>query len=86
MDELLSQNEELTVGELDSAIHTHLPKIKSFVEYLQELGHRMNPFTQIRHCLYAHNKVMYLNLMREGPMKNFDRWNDHGTVHPSEIH
>lgn len=85
VDDLLQQNENMTIGDLENALKSHLPKVQKYVQYLGDLGHKMNPFTQIRHCLYSQNKVLYLNLMRVGPMKNFDRWLEYGTVHPSEI-
>jgi len=85
VDELLQQNENVTIGDLDDALEANMRVILEFVEYLSHLGHKMNPFTQIRHCLYNQNKVLYLNLMRAGPMKNFDRWLEHGSVHPAEI-
>lgn len=85
VDDLLQQNENMTIGDLTEALDANMQVILDFVEYLSHLGHKMNPFTRIRHCLYNQNKAMYLNLMREGPMKNFDRWLDYGTVHPAEI-
>lgn len=85
VDDLLVENEDLTPQLLDDAIAANLGQVQSYVEYLGTMGHKMNPYTQIRHCLYKGNKVLYLNLMRSGPMKNFDRWLEHGTVHPAEI-
>ena len=85
VDDLLQQNEDMTVGDLSEALKENLPTIKDFVEYLAHMDHKMNPYTQIRHCLYKQNRVLYLDLMRVGPMKNFDRWVEHGTVHPAEV-
>jgi GTP pyrophosphokinase len=87
VDELLEQNETMSVGDLSSALRQQLPKVQEYKNYLSKppLDHSMNEFTQIRHALYLQNKVLYLNLMRIGPMKNLDRWIDHGTVHPAEV-
>ena len=85
MDDLLQQNEDMTLGDLAEALEANMKVILEFVEYLSDMGHKMNPFTQIRHCLYNQNKGLYLNLMRAGPMKNFDRWLEHKTVHPAEV-
>jgi len=85
VDDLLVQDEHLTPKSLDNIILKHLVVVQKFVSYLGGMGHKMNPYTQIRHCLYKENKVLYLMLMRTGPMKNFDRWLEHGTVHPSEV-
>lgn len=87
VDELLQQNENMLVSDLFGALEGNLDKVKEYKDYLAKppLGHNMNSFTQIRHCLYLEKKVLYESLMRDGPRKNFDRWLEHGTVHPKEV-
>jgi ppGpp synthetase/RelA/SpoT-type nucleotidyltranferase len=87
VDELLQQNENLTMKDLAEILSECLPKVQKYRDYLSrpELGHKMNAFTQIRHALYLKDKILYLSLMRSGPLKNFDRWLAHGTVYPGEV-
>lgn len=87
VDELLRQNEDMSVADLNNALSKNMERVRNYKKYLSEppMDHDMNPFTQIRHCLYLEKKVLYENLMRAGPQKNFDRWLEHGTVHPREI-
>ena len=74
VDELLRQKKDMKVGELDKALEENLQFVVKYVDYLIVSGYKMNPFTQIRHCLYKENIAIYGDLMYDSQKDNFDRW------------
>lgn len=85
VEELLRQNTQITFVELKRAIEDNLPRVEEYADYMSNLDHSLNPFTRIRHCIYMSDNNTYCGLMKPGQKTNFDRWLEHGTVHPKEI-
>ena len=79
-------DDTLTVAGFRQAVEGSFPKISEYFDYLALQGGRQtSPYTMIRHALYLYKKVLFQNLIFEGHRRNFDRWLEHGTVHPREV-
>lgn len=85
LDDIDGADKELTIAEFRDALFEKLPKVKEYMSYLSGMGHSMTPYTQIRHALYSYDPDGFQNIVFDGHSRNFDRWLEHGTVHPSEV-
>ena len=63
VDEVKMANSEIKLGELREAYDDNIDAVEKYKEYLSGLGYGMNPYTQIRHCLYMHSRVLYEPLL-----------------------
>jgi ppGpp synthetase/RelA/SpoT-type nucleotidyltranferase len=75
---------DMTIADFREAL-SKIDHVQEYKDYLSHMGHSMTPYTMIRHALYRWKKVTFEKLLFDGHRKNFDRWLEHGTVHPSEI-
>jgi GTP pyrophosphokinase len=85
LDDIRASSRKTTTEEFRKALSENLETIYRYMDYLLLLGHGMTPYTQIRHALYKFMPSHYANLLFDGHRRNFDRWIEHGTVHPAEI-
>lgn len=85
LDEILDASPELTLLDLRTLIEQNFETVTGYKEYLFGLGHKMNPYTQVRYCLYASDNPVFSDMVFQNHRKNFDRWRKYGTVHPTEV-
>lgn len=69
--ELLGLEPTLTGAELGTVLDSHLATVKA---YKAESPHRLNPYTQIRHCLYLHDREKYKVVLFDMQRSQFDQW------------
>lgn len=85
LDEILNAKPNLPLSELRALIEQNFKNVSEYKEYLFSLGHNMNPYTQVRYCLYASDNPVFSDMVFQNHRKNFDRWRKYGTVHPSGV-
>lgn len=85
LEDIENAGEKLTIADFREVLSSKLPKVKDYMVYLSGMGHSMTPYTQIRHALYGSDSEGFGNMIFDGHKRNFDRWLEYGTVHPSEI-
>lgn len=83
--DIASSERKLTTANLRNALSENLDRIQSYRSYLKTMGHSMTPYTQIRHALFDFDVDAFGKLIFDGHRRNYERWKEHGTVHPSEI-
>lgn len=65
----------MDTNEYKQAMQTSIPTIHEYVNYQEEEnGNELNPFTQIRHALYLHDKDKFKLILYDHQRKNFDAW------------
>lgn len=69
--ELLKLKPDLTSDDLAKAITNHLAYIK---RYKSESPHSLNPYTQIRHCLYLEDPESFKTCLFDLQRAQFDKW------------
>lgn len=77
--------EDIKVQDFRKMLQSKKPIVDDYREYMKGIGNNMNPYTQIRHSLYAAKPSMFSSLIFDGRRRNFDRWCEHGTVFPAEV-
>lgn len=85
LEDIENANEKITIADFRQVLADQLSKVKEYMSYLSGMGHSMTPYTQIRHALYKNNSNGFGNMIFDGHRRNFDRWLQHGTVHPNEV-
>lgn len=69
--ELVKLNPNLSPSEFSNALSTHLPIVK---KYKAESPHSLNPYTQIRHCLYLADPESFKTCLFNMQRAQFDDW------------
>lgn len=69
--ELLSLKPSLSGAELSTVLDSHLATVKT---YKSESPHRLNPYTQIRHCLYLHDRETFKVALFDMQRSHFEHW------------
>lgn len=69
--DLLEMEPAFSIGELEAVLRSHLPAVK---KYAQATPYRLNPYTQIRHCLYLLDAAKYKFILFDLQRENFEAW------------
>jgi len=69
--DLLKCDPEFSTTILVQALEKYMKKIEL---YLSSSSSYMNPYTQIRHCIYLSNKEKYKNILYEGQRVALENW------------
>jgi putative GTP pyrophosphokinase len=65
------ESSQSTAKSLDSALADKLPLVQ---QYRKQCPFSLNPYTQIRHALYAADKVRFRAMLFDRQRESFDRW------------
>jgi putative GTP pyrophosphokinase len=81
--ELLATDPSLTAGTLESALKATDSDLQKYRAYQYErFRNRLNPYTTIRHALYAQDREKYSQLIFDLQRATFDSWRDKGDKEP----
>lgn len=69
--ELLVLKPTLSGSELAVVLDTHLARVKT---YKAQSSHALNPYTQIRHCLYLYDIATFKVALFDMQRSRFDQW------------
>jgi len=69
--DLLEMESAFSIADLEAVLRSHLPVVK---KYAQATPYRLNPYTQIRHCLYLNDPARYKFILFDLQRENFDAW------------
>lgn len=73
--EIVRWKSTITLDEFRSALTENKKKINDYTSYQASVhGNVLNPFTQIRHMLYLHDKSAFQLVLYEHQRKSFDAW------------
>lgn len=73
--EIIRWKSNITSDEFRSALTENKEKVNAYIAYqAAEHGNVLNPFTQIRHMLYLHDKSAFQLVLYENQRENFDKW------------
>lgn len=75
LEEIRDLNPDLTTLELRRALDTHLTLAKEYAAaYHSNNGHRLNPYTVMRHVLYLYNEDKFRPALFAKQRTNFNEW------------
>ena len=84
VDEVLSLAPNYLVSSFRADLEKNLGRVSEYADYLKTQGHKMNPYTRMRHAL-ALADSHFSRLLFSNHRMNFERWQRYGTVHPAEV-
>lgn len=65
----------LTRSDFNEHLRTRISFVKRYqAEFEAKSGHRMNPFTIMRHCLYLSDKTLFQGILMNAVRENFETW------------
>jgi hypothetical protein len=76
VDEILKLENQFTVNDFKNSIEQNKDIISKYDLYLQETSSTspLNPYTNVRHCLYVNDKEKFKEILRPWQRHNFDIW------------
>jgi putative GTP pyrophosphokinase len=73
--EIISLKPEISRGKLDHYLRDSISDVKRYqVDFEQSGPDTMNPFTVMRHCLYAMDKKAFAPMLTDIARERFDQW------------
>ncbi|NKL04503.1 GTP pyrophosphokinase [Rhizobium leguminosarum] len=72
--EITSRRRGLTRGRFNFYLRSNLSTVRRYQAELKAGGDTMNPYTIIRHCLYAGNHAAFASLLTDAARARFDEW------------
>lgn len=73
--EIVRWKSNITLEEFKRALTENKEKVNNYTAYqASDHGNVLNPFTQIRHMLYLHDKHAFQLVLYESQRENFDKW------------
>lgn len=73
--EIVRWKSNITLEEFRRALTENKEKVNNYTAYqASDHGNVLNPFTQIRHMLYLHDKSAFQLVLYESQRENFDKW------------
>lgn len=73
--EIVRWKSDISSDEFRKAIQNNKQKIEAYIAFqASEHGNVLNPFTQIRHMLYLHDKSAFQLVLYENQRETFEKW------------
>ncbi|OMQ34814.1 RelA/SpoT domain-containing protein [Ensifer sp. 1H6] len=72
--EITSRRKGITRGRFNYFLKSHIGRVKRYQAELESAGDTMNPYTVIRHCLYAGDPTEFASILTDAARTRFDEW------------
>jgi len=72
--EIISLKPNISRGKFNFYLREKFSTIKQYQDEFEKSGERMNPFTMMRHCLYAGDKEVFSAILTDTARDRFDKW------------
>lgn len=72
--EIIASKPDITRGKFNLYLRRAIGTVKRYQHDLQKTGETMNPYTVMRHCLYAGDRGAFASMLTETARANFDIW------------
>ncbi|MGO7319404.1 GTP pyrophosphokinase family protein [Rhizobium ruizarguesonis] len=74
--EVISMKPDISRGKFNLYLRSSLGAVKRYQHEFQKAGDTMNPYTVMRHCLYAGDRDAFASMLTETARSRFDAWLD----------
>ncbi len=71
---IINLSPNISRGKFNFYMKNNIGKVKQYQENQGDKLENMNPYTIVRHCLYAGNKDIFKSLLTDAARENFDNW------------
>lgn len=71
---IINLSPNITPKEFNFYMKENISNVKTYQEHNLDKLEKMNPYTIVRHCLYAGDKGIYESMLTVDARKNFDQW------------
>lgn len=72
--EIVSLKPNISRGKFNFYLRETFSTVKQYQEEFEKSGERMNPFTMMRHCLYAGDNEVFSAILTDTARDRFDAW------------
>lgn len=74
--EIISLKPDISRGKFNFYLRENISKVKRYQTHFEESNpsDRLNPYTMIRHCLYAGDKEIFSNILTNAAKDSFEAW------------
>ncbi|MEA1052683.1 hypothetical protein U5801_23145 [Lamprobacter modestohalophilus] len=74
--EIISLKPDISRGKFNFYLRENISKAKRYQTHFEETNpsDRLNPYTMIRHCLYAGDKEIFSNILTNDAKDSFEAW------------
>ncbi|MDB5503476.1 MAG: (p)ppGpp synthetase [Tardiphaga sp.] len=84
-DEILGLSPGISRGKFNFYMRENITSVKRYqTEFEQNSSDTLNPFTIIRHCLYAGDKELFANILTNAAQESFEKWLRKGAGNKAE--
>jgi ppGpp synthetase/RelA/SpoT-type nucleotidyltranferase len=72
--EIVSLKPDISRGKFNFYLREMISEVKRFQAEFEKSGESMNPFTIMRHCLYAGDKKLFAPMLTDTARERFEKW------------